>query len=373
MPEQAAGNINIVLSVNKANYTAAMAEAQRQLDVFAGKSKAAGHATVSSMQASSAAIRELKNPLGDNVRAVERFLTTIPGVGSALKAAFPLIGGLAFAGMLTGIATQIVDFVKKVNAMPESIRSGFAALSLEQKTATDSLAVMSDKLNEAHAAFEHVPGDGTKTAIDEAREATDKFASSVVAANAKVTELLNKNHQSAWAILLGKVGTGDVDDAFKEYSKKQDHYAYQLANAAPGSPEEAAARQAMQSNRSGFIADRQRELDGMVNKNYGNQYGSGIAANEGIITTLKNEQAQELAEQQNAAAQGQSAKDEAAKKAQQQAKEAAAKLLEIQKKAMTDGLDALKADHEVNVGETYNYWQRMIAQTTHGSELYKSR
>jgi hypothetical protein len=48
---EAAGNINIVLSVNKANYTAAMQEAQRQLDVFAGKTKAAGAATASSMVA----------------------------------------------------------------------------------------------------------------------------------------------------------------------------------------------------------------------------------------------------------------------------------------------------------------------------------
>ena len=192
MSDQAAGNINIVLSVNKANYTQAMQEAQRQLDVFAGKAAGAGHATVSSMQASSAAIRELRDPLGSNQRAVERFLTTIPGVGQALRAAFPLIGGLAFAGMLAGIATQITDFVKKANAMPETIRMGFAALNLEQKTSIDSLNAMTDKLNEAHAAFEHIPGDGTKTAIDEAKESADKFAAACVAANAKVSELLEK-------------------------------------------------------------------------------------------------------------------------------------------------------------------------------------
>src|SRR5437868_6845944 len=108
----AAGKVQIVLSVDKATYSQAMAEAQRQLDVFAGKAQTAGHSTVSSMQASSAAIRELNGDFTRNTRAVERLITTIPGVGTALKAAFPLIGGIAFAGMLVGIGTQVVDFIQ---------------------------------------------------------------------------------------------------------------------------------------------------------------------------------------------------------------------------------------------------------------------
>ena len=346
MSDQAAGSINIVLSVNKANYTAAMAEAQRQLDVFAGKAGAAGHATVSSMQASSAAIRELRDPFANNQRAVERFLTTIPGVGNALRAAFPVVGAIAFAGMLAGIATQVADFIKKANAMPEALRMGFAALNLEQKTSIDSLHVMTDRLNEAHAAFEHIPGDGTKTAIDEAKESADKFAASCVAANATVTELLEKNHLNGFAsFLMGKPLTGEEDDAFKEYQKKQDHNAYSLANAEPGSDAAKAAQKSMSDTRSGFISDRERKLS----EQQAQGPNSALAAEaEGVLATLKNEQREELASQQNAAAEGQSAKDEAAKKAAQQAKEAAAKQLEQQKKAMRDALDAMKADHQVS-------------------------
>lgn len=367
MPEQAAGNINIVLSVNKANYTAAMAEAQRQLDIFAGKATGAGKATASSMVAGSAAAKELTGHWETNTRGAIKFLTTIPGVGSALKAAFPLIGGIAFAGMLTGIATQIADFVKKANAMPEAIRNGFAALNLEQQTSIDSLNVMTDKLNEAHAAFEHKPGNGTKTAIDEAKESADKFAASVVAANAKVDELLTKNSSGLLsALFLAKPMTGEEESAFKEYQRVQNHNAYRLANAEPGSDEARAAQKAMQDTRAGFIADRERALP------FQEAQGGAVAADaEGVLAALKNEAAQELAVQQNAAAQGQAAKDEAAKKAAQQAKETAAQQLEAQKKAMQDGLDALKADHEVNVGETLNYWDRQVAATTHGSELYK--
>ncbi len=55
-----------------------MAEAQAQLDKFSGKTKEAGHSTVSSMQAASGAIREMNGNFAQNTRAVERFITTIP-------------------------------------------------------------------------------------------------------------------------------------------------------------------------------------------------------------------------------------------------------------------------------------------------------
>ena len=167
---------------------------------------------------------------------------------------------------------------------------------------------------------------------------------------------------------MGKPLTGEEDDAFKEYQKKQNHNAYDLANAEPGSDAAKAAQKSMTDTRNGFIADRERALPGQQAQGP----NSALAADaEGVLASLKNEQREELASQQNAAAEGQSAKDEAAKKAAAQAKTAAAQLLEAQKKAMQDALDAMKADHEVSVGETLGYWTRMVDSATHGSDLYK--
>ena len=91
-----------------------------------------------------------------------------------------MIGGLAFGAMLVEMGMKVADFIQKVNKMPEAINSGFAALGLSQKTATDSLNVITDKLNDAHAAFAHKPGDdGLKLSIDEAKESADHFAESV--------------------------------------------------------------------------------------------------------------------------------------------------------------------------------------------------
>jgi hypothetical protein len=107
----AAGNVSIVLSVNKANFSAAMSDAQKQLDTFSGKTREAGRATVSSMQAASASIRELNGDFSNNVRAVERFITAIPGVGKALQAAFPLVGGLAFGAMIAKAGIEVKEFI----------------------------------------------------------------------------------------------------------------------------------------------------------------------------------------------------------------------------------------------------------------------
>src|SRR5260370_41811632 len=116
-----AGGVNIVLGLNAATYTEGIKQAQRELDNFAGKTKQAGHSTVSSMQASSAAIREMNGNFANNTRAVERFITTIPGVGKVLQAAFPLIGGVAFGAMIVDAGMKVVAFIEKANQMPKAI------------------------------------------------------------------------------------------------------------------------------------------------------------------------------------------------------------------------------------------------------------
>lgn len=376
MPDAAAGNINIVLSVNKANYTAAMAEAHRQLDVFAGKAAATGKTTASSMIAGSAAAKELSGHFENNTRGAVKFPTTLPGVGNALKAAFPLIGGLAFAGMLVGIGTQIAEFVKKANAMPQAIREGFAALNLEQKASIDSTVVLTDKLISAHNAFLHISDtdNATKTALDEATESADKFAAACVAANAKVQELLDKNSSGIFmSLITGQTYTGAVEKEFKTYQQKQATSSYNLANATTDA-DRAKAQKELDDKLAAFIKDQRdpsKENPG-GKLAYRQAQGGAVAADaEGLLTNLLNQQNAGVADKAHAAAEGQGQKDEATKKAAEQAKEAAAKQLEAQKKAMQDALDAMKADHQVSVGETLAYWDKQVAATTKGTELYR--
>src|SRR5580693_9779976 len=92
--------VTVYLTVNAKDYSSGMKKAAELADTFGQRTKAAGASTVSSVQAASGAIRLLEGDITRNVRAVEKFITTIPGMGTALKAAFPVVGAIAFAGVI---------------------------------------------------------------------------------------------------------------------------------------------------------------------------------------------------------------------------------------------------------------------------------
>src|ERR1700761_6734040 len=110
-----ANSVTVYLTVNAADYSSGMKKASQLADTFSGKMRTAGHSTVSSMQAASASIRLFEGGMTNNVRAVERFISTIPGVGSALRAAFPLVGAAAFAGLIAHMGEEVYQFIQHVN------------------------------------------------------------------------------------------------------------------------------------------------------------------------------------------------------------------------------------------------------------------
>ena len=62
------------------------------------------------------------------MRAVERFITTIPGVGKALQAIFPIAGGLAFGANAGEMGVEFADFIKKANQALVAINNAFREL-----------------------------------------------------------------------------------------------------------------------------------------------------------------------------------------------------------------------------------------------------
>jgi hypothetical protein len=204
MSVEAAGGVNIVLGLNAATYTESIKQAQRELDAFAGKTKQAGHSTVSSMQASSAAIREMNGDFTRNTRAVERFITTIPGVGKVLQAAFPLIGGAAFGAMIVSAGMKVAEFIDKANKMPKAIEQGFASLHLEALSSTDALKLANDNLQNSINKLQGKPQNNLAIALDETRIKADDLAKSLENDMTKVKDLLEKHKLSD----LGAISTG---------------------------------------------------------------------------------------------------------------------------------------------------------------------
>lgn len=101
-------------------YGNVISNANRNTVPFVQTVKQAGagtRGTVTDVMAASAAIRGLEGNFGTSVRAGERFLVNILGMGPILRAAFPIFGALAFAGILDILGehvTKLIDVFKRM-------------------------------------------------------------------------------------------------------------------------------------------------------------------------------------------------------------------------------------------------------------------
>ena len=207
-----AGEVTVRLNLNKDGYSAGMSAARREAQATIKSIESMGHATESSMQASSAAIRVLEGGMTGNIRAAERFISLIPGVGKALQAAFPIVGGIALAGVFVKIGEEAAKAIQKIEQAEQSITNSFRTLNLSGLTANDTLAITNDRLENEIAKLQGKPENNLKIAIDEARLAADKMADSLDRDNAKIKELLSQNAVPWYGFLSGKAGTGVDSD-----------------------------------------------------------------------------------------------------------------------------------------------------------------
>ena len=73
---------------------------------------------VSGTKATTASIKAMEGQFANNNRAATAFINTVLGGGPIMQAAFPIVGGLAFAGMLETVGTKVVDYFKKLEEAP---------------------------------------------------------------------------------------------------------------------------------------------------------------------------------------------------------------------------------------------------------------
>src|SRR5579883_3390273 len=149
MAKQAAGLV-INVRASTAKLKQDLGEAKRAFTDF-GTHGATG------VQATSGALRLLEGNLTSNLRAAERFLANTLKLGPALKAAFPVIGGLAFAGLLAELGKKVTNFVREVQQMPEKIRGSFAQLESSLRITNEGLQVTHDRLMNDIAALQGKP------------------------------------------------------------------------------------------------------------------------------------------------------------------------------------------------------------------------
>jgi hypothetical protein len=382
-----AGRVNIVITADGANFSQAMNAASKQLDTFGSKGKRAGHAAISSMQAASASIRLMEGDITHNVRAVERWITTFPGVGNALKNLFPLVGGIAFAGMIGEVGNKVVEFVQKTRQIPDNIKLGFQQMNDSARLANDSLAVTNDRLANEIAKLQGKPQNSLALALDEARVNADKLADSLDADERKVKALLSANSNGVLQQLVGKGTTSNVQGNIENF-QKQMAAAAEDARSALGSGDQAgatAAQARLAQLQKNALAYTDQQLAGRVGSQAataGNDPGSMVAryllgdqsanieALQGFRGMVSGQQAKGQLQSRNDDLEKQRAELQAKKDLAKEQAEAQRQADQAQMEAFQQGLADLKNAHELSVGEEYSYWSNRLNATRNGSRNY---
>jgi hypothetical protein len=199
--------ITVNLVAGTATFSADMEKAKAKVREF-------GAHSVTGVQAASGAIRTLEGNVQNNVRAVERFLVTTLHLGPVLQAAFPLVGAIAFAGMITKIGEEIHEFFKEISQAPEKIAGAFRELNAPLKSTNDQLLVTNDRLANDIAKLEGRRQNTLKLALDEARAAADRLADSLAKDLSGLNKLLTEQNVGAMRRLFGEAGTTDIKEEF---------------------------------------------------------------------------------------------------------------------------------------------------------------
>src|SRR6185437_10067320 len=150
MASKRVGVISISLTAGTADFISNLDKANAKVTEFTARSTRGfqefGAHSVSSMQATSGGLRLLEGNFQNNIRASERFIATTLGLGPVIQAAFPLIGGLAFGGMLVDNGIKAYEFFNKMEDAPSRVAGAFRELQAPLRLTNDELAVTKARL-----------------------------------------------------------------------------------------------------------------------------------------------------------------------------------------------------------------------------------
>lgn len=166
------------------------------------------HGTVTGVQAASSSIRLLEGGLNNNLRAVERFTVNVLGLGPILQKAFPLIGGLAFAGLLYDLGNHVYEFFKKLENIPERLNAAFRELQAPLQITNDQLRVSNARLDNEIAKLEGKRQNTLKLALEEATLAADKLGDALDRDIKALNKFLEENKTS----IGDRIFTGEPSD-----------------------------------------------------------------------------------------------------------------------------------------------------------------
>jgi hypothetical protein len=345
-----AGVISIDVDAGTAKFLVDMDAANVKLQNFGKGAKESGIHVVTSMQASSAAIRELSG--GSNVRAIEKLISLFPTLSKAVLAAFPAIAGIALGVMLVDLGKKAYEFFKKMEEAPQRMAEAFRGLSAPLKLTNDELALANARLANDIAKLEGKPQNGLAVALDETRVFADKLADSLDKDLDRIHKVMAENKAHWWQ--LQTPGTSAAD-------KRDQELRNQVAQDA-GAP-------ATQSQDFDWYKKKAENelLDAMTEKSRIHN-SPGItqpdsSGQDSSIARLKAYIADYQGEMDRIAGELKQAAQTGTKDVLQINKEAQHQATELLRKSDEDNLALQQADHQMSVADLIQYWgERLRAE-----------
>jgi chorismate mutase len=177
-----------------------------------------GHA-VPQVAAASAAIRLFEGQIP--IRAVERLITMVPGLGAALQVAFPVVGGIVFGEMVLENINKLRQMQKEALTAGQRSAEAFAQLHDKMQVTITDLELTSSKLQDEIDKLSGHPNNGLATALLEAKKAADQLLTSLNE-DRKELEALLKEHSVGilQSIFTGVAATGKQELEIKADGEK---------------------------------------------------------------------------------------------------------------------------------------------------------
>jgi hypothetical protein len=197
-----AGVITIDLQAGTSKFVLDLEKAKGQVREFGG------HMT-SSMASSSAAVRLFEGDVTHNLRAVERFMATTLGLGPLLRAAFPVVGAIAFGGVIAETGKKVYDFFKGIEQAPEKIGGAFRELNQPLELSNTGLELANARMENTLAKLNNKPENHLKVALLEAKEAAEKLAEELDQDLSRMGKLLQEQAGGAWGRFFDRFITAD--------------------------------------------------------------------------------------------------------------------------------------------------------------------
>jgi hypothetical protein len=349
-----------------------MLEATEQTELFAfAQSEASaqtGHLT-QNLYAAQGASRLLSGNVP--VRAFERFLSIIPGVGAALGAAFPIIGAVALIQIIGEGIEKIHKMKQEADEAADYIDRSFRKMGDSLREANDQLLTQTAHLeSQLDRAFKKPGENGAAEAFYEAASAADKLGISLDRDLEKLEELTSAENKKAnigfWSSLFsGKAETGDTSEFIKKQvdaiRKVNDDYSDMVgraaesgnkANLASAQQDQLVALQKAYKTATDAIVS---DLKTVENKQEDFKEGGWGEDQTAKINLLRGALNQLALEQKNI---GQQFANE-----QLNQQVVQAKALGSKKENYADELAAEQLAHGKSLGATVLYWEGVVAKT----------